>query len=281
MALAASKAPLAFHSRDYALSRPCQQEITTAWIAAQQMGAPPYDRVLVLIPETGFDPLPEVLREQQSMAWPQDDAGFAALAAKIRAHVTRLSGTLAGARSPAMPGYYGMVPVEAARFVGRVRELWALHDQLTANRMSIITGVVGQAAAQVRGLGGNGKSLLAREYAIRFGPAYPGGVFWLNAYGNDDVKGQLDAQAREALRQDQITGFAQSLGISIDGRKPEEVETALWHRIKEARQPCLWGAAEYSATAAGGHVVRVGRTVLSENDRLYSPVFGRCPKRSP
>jgi hypothetical protein len=60
--------------------------------------------------------------------------------------------------------------------------------------------VFGQAAAQLRGMGGNGKSLLAREYAIRFGGAYPGGVFWLNAYGNDDTKGRLDDQGREALR---------------------------------------------------------------------------------
>ena len=50
--------------------------------------------------------------------------------------------------------------------------------------------------------GGNGKTLLAREYAIRFGAAYGGGVFWLNAYGNHDTKGQLAPQAGEALRQD-------------------------------------------------------------------------------
>ena len=38
------------------------------------------------------------------------------------------------------------------------------------------------------GLGGVGKSLLAEEYALHFGAAYPGGVFWLRAYGNDDAK---------------------------------------------------------------------------------------------
>ena len=45
-----------------------------------------------------------------------------------------------------------------------------------------------EASAQVRGLGGIGKSLLAEEYALRFGAAYPGGIFWLRAYGNDDAK---------------------------------------------------------------------------------------------
>ena len=61
--------------------------------------------------------------------------------------------------------------------------------------------------------GGNGKTLLAREYAIRFGAAYGGAVFWLSAYGNHDTKGQLDPQAGEALCQDQIAEFAQRMGI--------------------------------------------------------------------
>src|SRR5436309_3432882 len=80
-----------------------------------------------------------------------------------------------------------------------------------------LTGVYGQAAAQVRGLGGNGKSLLAREYSIRFGPAYPGGVFWLNAYGHDDTKGPLNPEQREALRQDQIREFAIRSGVPTEG----------------------------------------------------------------
>jgi hypothetical protein len=84
-----------------------------------------------------------------------------------------------------------MVPVPAPHFVGRVHELWELHAKLTANRIGLINGVYGQSAAQVRGLGGNGKALLAREYALRFDPAYSGGVFWLNDYGNDDSRGSM------------------------------------------------------------------------------------------
>ena len=41
--------------------------------------------------------------------------------------------------------------------------------------------------AQIRGLGGAGKSLLAEEYALRFSAAYPGGVFWLSAFGGDET----------------------------------------------------------------------------------------------
>ena len=186
--LASSKVLVALYSSSYPLSRPCQQEIAAAWLAAQQMGDLPYDRVLVINPEAGFDHLPKIFSEQESMGWALDAAGFAALARKIRQHTDGIQTTLASAAAATPPKYHGMAPVDTPRFVGRVRELWDLHGLLTANRMSIITGVFGQAAAQVRGMGGNGKSLLAREYAIRFGEAYSGGVFWMNAYGHDDPR---------------------------------------------------------------------------------------------
>jgi hypothetical protein len=238
--LAASKVLIAFYSSSYPLSRPCLQEITAAWLGAQSMGELPYDRVLVANPETTFDHLPKLLAEQQSMGWARDDNGFAELADKIRRHVGRFQTTLTGAAAPVIARYHGMAPVRAPRFVGRVREMWDLHGQLTANRMSIITGVSGQAAAQVRGLGGIGKSLLAREYAIMFGAAYPGGVFWLNAYGNDDTKGRLDSQSREALRRDQVRGFAVRDGVGVEGQTPEQVESAFWRKLEESRLPCLW-----------------------------------------
>jgi tetratricopeptide (TPR) repeat protein len=238
-AIAGSKALIAFYSRDYPASGPCQQELTAAWTAAQQLGAPPYSRVLVINPEAGFDHIPAVLREQQSMGWASDAFSFAWLSGRIQGHVRGLQGALAPAGLPAMPEYLGMTPVQAALFVGRVRPLWDLHGLLTANRMSIITGVTGQTAVQVRGLGGNGKSLLAREYAIRFGGAYPGGVFWLNAYGNDDTKGPLDSNARERLRRDQIREFAIRAGVPADALKPEQVDGA-FRRMGEPREPCLW-----------------------------------------
>jgi hypothetical protein len=118
----------------------------------------------------------------------------------MKHRLDRLDRTLLGSGVRGLPAYYPSSPIQAQRFTGRVRELWDLHGKLTANRTSIITGVYGQAATQIRGLGGNRKTLLAREYSIRFGTAYPGGVFWLNAYGHDDTKGPLQADQREALR---------------------------------------------------------------------------------
>jgi len=240
-ALAASKALLAFFSKGYLHSRACQQELTAAWIAALHLGDHPYNRVLVVNPDPDLTHIPTMLRDQQQhLGWAGDAGRTVALAESIARQVRALAGPLAPTGLPQLPLCCGFAPVEAPYFVGRARELWELHGQLTANRMSIVTGTTGQAAAQLRGLGGIGKSLLAREYAIRFGPAWPGGVFWLNACGHDDTKGGLDAGSREALRLDQVRAFAERLGICADGLKPEEVEGALSRRLEERGQPCLW-----------------------------------------
>ena len=240
-ALAASKALLAFFSKSYPDSRACQQELTAAWIAALHLGDHPYNRVLVVNPESDLTHIPRMLRDQQQhLGWAGDAGKAMALAESIAGQVGQLQGALAPTGLPQLPLCYGFTPVEAPYFVGRARELWELHGQLTANRMSIVTGTAGQAVVQLRGLGGIGKSLLAREYAIRFGPAWPGGVFWLNAYGHDDTKGALDAGSREALRLDQVRAFAERMGICTDGLKPEEVQGALSRRLKEQGQPCLW-----------------------------------------
>jgi hypothetical protein len=120
---------------------------------------------------------------------------------------------LASAAFQQPPQYHGIIPLRAQHFVGRVQEFWELHRKLIGNRISIISGVYGQSAAQVRALGGNGKTLLAREYSINFGPAYPGGVFWLNAYGNDDSRGAVDEKTREAKRQDQLRNLGSLLHL--------------------------------------------------------------------
>ena len=238
--IAASKLLVAFYSSTYPLSGACQEEIISAWLAAQQAGEPPQSRVRIINPEQDFDHIPAPLHDLKAHALPKDHAGLAELVNAIQAHTASLDGVLAAAARQPLPQYHGMVPVPAPHFVGRVHELWELHAKLTANRIGLISGVYGQGTAQVRGLGGNGKSLLVREYALRFGPAYPGGVFWLNAYGNDDSKGTLDEASRLATRQDQLRRFAVDLGITIEGLKPEEIEATFWRQLEARGTACLW-----------------------------------------
>jgi hypothetical protein len=238
--IANCKAFLAFHSLTYPLSNPCQQEITTAWLGAQQIDRTANLRVWIVNPEPSFEHIPDLLRDQQSRLVNGDSSQLIRAVQAIKDRLDALDATLLGSGIRDLPAYHGMSPIQARRFAGRAREFWDLHGKLTANRISIITGVYGQAAAQVRGLGGNGKSLLAREYSIRFGPAYPGGVFWLNAYGHDDKKGPLNPEQREALRQDQIREFAIRSGVPTEGLKPSDVETKFWQAIEKRGERCLW-----------------------------------------
>ena len=129
--------------------------------------------------------------------------------------------------------------MQTRRFTGRSVELWNLHAKLTANRISIITGNYGQAVTQVRGLAGNGKSLLAREYSIRFGPAYPGGIYWLDAHGDRDQT-LPGPDLSDAHRNDQIRHFAISIGLSVENRKPSEIEADFWRELQCRKEECLW-----------------------------------------
>jgi hypothetical protein len=117
------------------------------------------------------------------------------------------------------------------------------------------TGGIGR----ISGLGGVGKSLLVEEYALHFGSAYPGGVFWLRAHGNDDAQTPLGPEQREALRTDQVRRMAGRLGIDTHGMTEEQVEGALARRIGSQSKPCLWvvddvpNGLDGEACAAGLH----------------------------
>jgi tetratricopeptide (TPR) repeat protein len=237
--IASSKILVALYSNAYPLSKACQQELALAYLAAQRAGESPNERVLIINPESSFDHLPLLLRDHLALRWTDAQAGFDDIAARVSIHVSGLNSTLAAAMLP-LPRFFGMVPIEANRFVGRHTAMWDLHGNLTANRISIISSVQGQCVTRIRGLGGNGKTLLAREYAIRFGAAYPGGIFWVNAYGNDDFAGGVDTTNRESLRHEQIRQFAIDEGVPIDGATPEQVEARFWHHLRRRGDACLW-----------------------------------------
>ncbi len=98
------------------------------------------------------------------------------------------------------------------RFVGRVEDLWKLHDLLFQSEVAIVQGV-----GVVAGTGGLGKTQLAIEYVRRFGYKYGGGVYWVDA---DQGLGTLIAQVSEAA------------GVEVDGRAPQEKQLEqLWHGL--------------------------------------------------
>ena len=190
--LANSRAMLAWYSATYPESRPCQWELTNGFLAAARHGAPA-ERVLVVNPEPGNAHIhPLELRDQnfQSVvgtAPQQLDPAARAIAQHLR---TLGPTTLGESRRLAGPHWYGRSPVSSNRFVGRLAALWRIHSGLHG----IEHGIVARESVpvvQVRGLGGLGKSLLAEEYALRFGAAFPAGVFWLQAPGLGGTEARL------------------------------------------------------------------------------------------
>jgi hypothetical protein len=84
---------------------------------------------------------------------------------------------------PLPPNHSMPYPSRFGLFVGRVAEIWALHDTLQHRGTAIVDGASGggEPVGMIVGTGGLGKTQLAAEYVHRFGFLYPGGVFWIPA----------------------------------------------------------------------------------------------------
>jgi len=97
----------------------------------------------------------------------------------LQAISAELAALPASAFAPRLPGDGWRVPFPRnEQFVGRSEDLAALHAALQQG------AAVGIRPAGLTGLGGIGKTQLAVEYCYRFRDVYPGGVFWLNGWGD-------------------------------------------------------------------------------------------------
>jgi tetratricopeptide (TPR) repeat protein len=240
--LARSKALLAYHSATYPLRRASQWELTAAFLAAQAEGDP-RRRVLIVNPESGACHIhPIELRESRFLKPPHTAGEMQQLVKSVAEHVLQLATSFSVILPLTAPNWYGIKPVGSTRFVGRLQEMWQVHSLLRAAEVSQVPGASAgnSGVVQVQGLGGVGKSLLAEEYALHFGAAYPGGVFWLRAYGNDDSQTAMGPQEREALRSDQLRRIAACLGIHAHGLTGEQIEGALARKMAAEGKSCLW-----------------------------------------
>ncbi|HMD97481.1 MAG TPA: tetratricopeptide repeat protein [Terriglobia bacterium] len=235
-------------------------------------------------PEAGAGHIhPIELRDAKFLSAPAagDRTALEALARQVRKQIDGISGPLSGIRPLASPVWHGMRPVGSTRFVGRLEELWRIHSLLHAGDVVQVTGAPAASGgmAGVSGLGGVGKSLLAEEYALRFGAAYAGGIFWLRAYGNDDAKAGSGAgmgpQEREAERERQVQDFAARLGLEVRGKTAAEVEGALVREIERRGKVCLWVVDDLPGGLDGQAVRRwfaphpLARTLVTTRSREY------------
>ena len=228
--IAGSRALLAWYSRHYAASRPCQWELSAAWLC--EGGG----RILVVNPEADD----EHIRPRSLLNRAYLGAGdLAAVARRVKAHLARFASSIGDAVSFSQPLHYGRQLTGSNRFLGRNEHFWSIHDALSESGAAMLTGAA-RSVVQLRGFGGVGKSVLAEEYALRFGAAYPGGLFWLKAYGNDAAGASMPPEDREGERIRQVREFAAQLHIPTEGRQPAEIKAALAKFFGSADRRSLW-----------------------------------------
>ena len=284
--LARSRALLVWYSATYNDSRACQWELTQAYLAAQadpETAGNPRRRVLVVNPEAsgGHIVLPALFDQLHLKATEHDTA---ALAERIAAHLAQQvpATPLGHLRALTAPPMLPSPLIGSTRFVGRLRWMWQLHATLQAGEAAMLTGVGGSGQSglvQVRGAGGIGKSLLAEEYALRFGAAYPGGIFWIRAEGyTDRDDGQISAADRLSRLEGQLIGFAQLLNLPISGLSPLEVKGLLTGHLGRQGLPFLWIVDDLPADPGPDGLAPwlaphpLGRTLITTRARRFNHV---------
>ena len=150
----------------------------------------------------------------------EDLADPASLAIRIADRIAELDGAFGSLPVPGPARWYGGLGWEGGsnRFVGRLAELWRVHDLLHRTTGLAGPGQAGRSVALVSGFGGVGKSLLAAEYAHLFASQYPGGVVWLSASATTSRVRGFSAEQSQAAADNAIAEMASRLAWS--GRSP-------------------------------------------------------------
>src|SRR5262249_17950735 len=159
-ALRSSTALLAYYSASYTDRPACQLELTAAFLAGQREGDPTR-RIIVVNPEKGTEHIqPARLTDPRFAVLPADGRELGALAGLIRDGVRTLTGTLEQVTFTGRPRWFaGRVP-GVVGFVGRYRELWALHSALDVVGRPLTGEPTSGPVASVIGMPGIGKTAL-------------------------------------------------------------------------------------------------------------------------
>jgi len=265
--LAQSRVLLAWYSARYPESLACQWELTRAFLAGQEEGDP-RRRVLLVNPEPANGHIhPVELRDALYRAAPGDPAALQGAAEAVRAHVGGLPGVIGAVGTGTGPRWFGPVGGDGSnRFVGRQREMWEIHSGLWSAAVPIITDRHGRSLVRLTGMGGAGKSLTAEMYALRFAAAYPGGVFWLRATGDDMPAADLAESCTGKL-----ADFALQLGVAAPPGARAELRQALADRlggggdylwiVDDLPGNLAWGPAQgWLAPSGNGHTLITSRS---------------------
>ena len=238
--LSSSKVLLAWYSCAYPTRKACREEITLALLAADNVKEIS-KRVLLLNPEENSNHILEAPLLDSRFANKDSLRNIDELAEQIAERVSKLEHSFGELPTFNLPRWRTGIKWNGGseRFVGRLSELWKIHKYLHTDTEIAGTGRAGRSIAIVSGPGGIGKSLLASEYAHLFSHEYPGGVFWLSAFGNDTSGKQVDKATEDtAYSQNQI--IAIGLNINPSGMDDELLRAQIANRLEREGKDVLW-----------------------------------------
>ncbi|MGW1809092.1 tetratricopeptide repeat protein [Streptomyces sp. NPDC002078] len=272
-ALAGARLFVAYYSVTYPTRPACQWELLTAFRAATALGHAA-DRILVINPESGPDHIQPVSLRDSRYATTDDDA-VSRLVRHITRRVTAGSVRLGDAIEEERPTWRPTEHLGSDRFVGRVKEFWQLHSALHALEYPATHDGTGAGQAVVVGLGGVGKTLLAEQYARRFGCFYPGGVYWFTAAASHTAHPSVGSVLPEEVLAQHHQQVAGIFDVDPHQRNPQQIREAARRRIQEIGKLCLWVVDDIPGELPP-EVVRelaaphpLGRTVLTTRWRGY------------
>ncbi|MEU1276793.1 TIR domain-containing protein [Streptomyces sp. NPDC005805] len=236
-ALSRCKVLLAVYSADYPQRRACQWELTYAYLSGQHEGDP-RRRALVVNPEETADHVhPVELRDARHWPWPTTREAVARLAGRVAAHADAVTTPMGDhTHVPSVPWLPAPARTGSVRFTGRLAEQWRVHTALHRHRAPLVAQSGAGRAAQLRGMPGIGKSLLAQEYALHLGSAFPGGIFWFDLH-----------HCAESGPADVMDAYAEQVGTVLSALRLDAPTASLPGRLShlavalgERNAPCLW-----------------------------------------
>lgn len=176
-ALLGTRVVLVYYSASYPTRMACQQELATAYLAAQAEGDPAA-RILVINPEDTFAHIEPVhLRDTLTASRPVTRASLEHLVETVTARAATVTVPLGRFVRTQAPWLTSSPHYPPERFTGRWHDLLRLHSALHP-LTGRLTGPVRAPVAVVHGVAGIGKTSLAAAYIRHFGSAFPRGIAW-------------------------------------------------------------------------------------------------------
>ncbi|NJP33754.1 tetratricopeptide repeat protein [Micromonospora thermarum] len=227
--LARSRSLVALYSPAFPESPYCRWELATALAQAHRLDG--HTR-RVLAVRHGVDFADLVPAQLADVKLPVATVSVEAVAESVATHLSQVDDRVLGDAPSATPGrWLPHEPQPAPAFRGRWAELWRIKAALTPGYTPTRRG---RAVAVLLGLGGQGKTALAVEYARRFADEYPGGIFLLHGFGSH-LHSRGDHAFALDVRRRQLERITRQL---TNGQEADE--HALRDHLERAGLPYLW-----------------------------------------